>query len=344
MRRVAIWLLLVASGSATPVQGATTEFVTVTLASFVRAESDLHFGRTAQQGGFGRIEHRRTLPPMGSAAKPWQRRDTLDSAGVFDLDAGPVEVTLPEAGGRYLSLQALSEDHFTVEVAEAPGTFTYTRERVATRYLLLVVRIGLDAETSAELRAVHALQDRIRTAQKRAGRFETPRWDTVTQDRLRGELAERAARERISGEMFGSRTEVDPTSHLLGTAVAWGGLPRREAIEERIHPPANDGQTLHSLTVRTPPTDGFWSVSVYGPQGQFVRNDLGRYTLNSRSAKLNRDGSVTLQFGGCRPASANCLPISPGWTYAVRLYRPRPEIVAGQAAFPPAKALAPPAQ
>ena len=154
---------------------------------------------------------------------------------------------------------------------------------------------------------------------------------------MRGELAERAAK-GVPGEMFGSQAEVDPASHLLGAAIGWGTLPRREALEERIVPSANDGRTLHSLTVREAPADGFWSVSVYGPQGQFVRNDLGRYTLNSRSAKLNRDGSVTLQFGGCRPTGGNCLPIPSGWSYIVRLYRPRPEIVAGRLKFPLAKA------
>ncbi len=39
-------------------------------------------------------------------------RDTLYTSGVFDLDAAPVTVTLPDAGKRFMSLQAISEDHY----------------------------------------------------------------------------------------------------------------------------------------------------------------------------------------------------------------------------------------
>jgi len=54
------------------------------------------------------------------------------------------------------------------------------------------------------------------------------------------------------------------------------------------------------------------------------------------------DGSVIIQFGGCdgNPDSyreANCLPITKGWNYTVRLYRPRPEIINGKWKFPEAQ-------
>ena len=41
-------------------------------------------------------------------------RDTLYSMAVFDLDAGPVTVTLPDAGKRFLSLKVINEDHYIV--------------------------------------------------------------------------------------------------------------------------------------------------------------------------------------------------------------------------------------
>jgi hypothetical protein len=37
-------------------------------------------------------------------------RDTLYSLSVFDLDAGPVTVTLPNAGQRFISMQVIDED------------------------------------------------------------------------------------------------------------------------------------------------------------------------------------------------------------------------------------------
>ena len=49
------------------------------------------------------------------------------------------------------------------------------------------------------------------------------------------------------------------------------------------------------------------------------------------------DGSVTVHFGGCGDDRPNCLPIVDGWNYAVRLYRPRPEILDGTWTFPTAQ-------
>ena len=47
-------------------------------------------------------------------------------------------------------------------------------------------------------------------------------------------------------------------------------------------------------------------------------------------------GSVTVRFGG--PGDEpNHLPITAGWNYLVRLYRPRPEILDGSWTFPVAQ-------
>jgi len=50
---------------------------------------------------------------------------------------------------------------------------------------------------------------------------------------------------------------------------------------------------------------------------------------------LNADGSVTVQFGGDANAAPNCIPISAGWNYLVRLYRPRADILDESWTFPP---------
>jgi hypothetical protein len=45
---------------------------------------------------------------------------------------------------------------------------------------------------------------------------------------------------------------------------------------------------------------------------------------------------VTVQFGGCKQDTENCLPIMKGWNYMVRLYRPKAEILDGKWSFPEA--------
>jgi hypothetical protein len=46
-------------------------------------------------------------------------RDMLYSFAIFDLDAAPVSVTLPDAGKRFMLMQVLAEDHYTIEVVYA---------------------------------------------------------------------------------------------------------------------------------------------------------------------------------------------------------------------------------
>ena len=56
----------------------------------------LYFGNAVKDGGFGKFFHIRELTPMDHQLVIRQNRDTLYSAAVFDLDAGPVTITLPE--------------------------------------------------------------------------------------------------------------------------------------------------------------------------------------------------------------------------------------------------------
>ena len=104
-----------------------------------------------------------------------------------------------------------------------------------------------------------------------------------------------------------------------------------------MNPPGNDGTTVHRLTVRDVPVDGFWSVTVYNKDGYFTENAQNTYSLNNITAAKSDDGSVDIQFGGCDAAKGNCLPITPGWNYIVRLYRPRQEILDGSWTFPGAE-------
>jgi Protein of unknown function (DUF1254) len=75
--------------------------VPVTVDNFRRAESDLVFGASVKDGGFGKFVHHRELYAIDAPiVRP--NRDTLYSLSVFDLDAGPVAITLPDAGKRFM--------------------------------------------------------------------------------------------------------------------------------------------------------------------------------------------------------------------------------------------------
>src|SRR4029434_9334566 len=106
-----------------------------------------------------------------------------------------------------------------------------------------------------------------------------------------------------------------------------------------VTPKQNDGKTVYKLTVKDVPVDGFWSISVYNAQGYIEPTNPNAYTLKNLTAKKGEDGSVAVQFGGWDGNTANCLPITPGWNYIVRLYRPRAEILSGRWTFPQAQPL-----
>ena len=99
-------------------------------------------------------------------------------------------------------------------------------------------------------------------------------------------------------------------------------------------PEKNDGTTIYRLSVKDVPVDAFWSVSVYNAEGYYEKNPYDAYSINSITGKKNTDGSITIQFSGCDGKIPNCLPITKGWNYTVRLYRPRPEILNGKWKFP----------
>ena len=308
----------------------------VTVDNFRRAESDTYFGRFVKEGAFGRLAHRRNLTPVDEQIVIRLNRDTLYSCGVFDLDAGPVVVTLPASGSRYVAVQVIDEDHYTHEVMYAPGTLTLTKERIGTRYVGLLGRTFVDPQDAADLEAAHALQNAMRVEQAMPGSFEVPEWDAVSLKKVREALLALVGANGglESTRMFGSRAEVDPVQHLLGTAAAWGGNPVSAALYLGAAPPQNDGQTAYRLTVRDVPVDGFWSICVYNAKGFFEPNQENAYSVNNVTAKKSADGSVVVQFGGQPGEATNHLPIMAGWNYTVRLYRPRKEILDGTWLFP----------
>lgn len=314
----------------------TAELVAVSARNFVRAETDLHFAELVKRAGVGKFDHQREMTPVEERDVVRPNRDTLLSWGVFDLEASPLTITLPGPGKRFMSMQIINEDHYVIDVVYAPATFTCAKECAGTRYVAVLVRTLADPRSAADMAEARGLQDAIRIDQAKSGRFEVPRWDSKSRAKVRDALAALGTTPADPSAAFGAKDRVDPIAHLIGTAIDWGGHPREAAVHVSVVPRANDGRTVHRLTVADVPVDGFWSVSVYDGQGYFEKNDLDAYALNNQTAKPNPDGVFKLQFGGCERATPNCLPVTPGWSYTVRLYRPRPEILEGRWKFPEA--------
>jgi hypothetical protein len=312
-----------------------TQTLRVTPDNFRRAETDLYFRNFVGDGAFGKLVHSREPAAIDDQDVVRLNRDTLYSKGVFDLDAGPVTITLPDAGSRFMSLQVWDEDEYCPMVVYSAGSHRLTREQVGTRYAAAAIRILVDPASADDVRLVQALQDAIRVEQPNPGKFEVPEWDKPSQDRVREALKMLGNTVVDSKHTFGPRDEVDPVRHLIGAAIGWGGNPEKDALYLPLLPGRNDGRTTYRLHVPADvPVDGFWSVSVYNKDGYFEKNPQDSYSVNNVSAKKNPDGSVDVRFGGCDGRAPNCIPIMPGWNATVRMYHPRPQVLSGEWKFP----------
>lgn len=334
---IVIAAIFVAPSAAARAQSASAS-VPVTADNFNRAETDMYFAEVARRGGLGKFFHNRELPVESPVVRP--NRDTLYSEAVFDLDAGPVRITLPKAGSRFMSMMVVNQDHYVYEVDYTPGNYNFTRSEVGTRYVFMALRILVDPADPRDIKEAHALQDAVIVRQKSAGRFEAPRWDPVSQKKVRDSLLALNSGLPDLRRAFGARFQVDQVRHLIGTAAAWGGNPDKDAVYLNVTPTKNDGSTVYKLNVPAKvPVNAFWSVIVYDAEGHLQKNQYNSYSLNSITARKNADGTVPLQFGGCDGKIPNCIPTVKGWNYMVRLYRPRDEILSGKWKFPEAKAV-----
>jgi hypothetical protein len=330
--------MAVMASSMASAQTPTSPVEPVTVGNYNRAQTDVYFAGVVKNGGFGKFLHRREPAPPAQQGIPRPNRDTLYSFAIVDLDAGPVTVTLPDAGSRYMGMQVVNQDQYTPASYYGAGAHTLTREMIGTRYAIIVVRFLVDFSNKDDVRQVHSLQNAIKFAQQRPGTFEIPHWDEASLKKIKAALLQLGTTVSDTRRMFGANEhQVDPVKHLIGSAMLWGGYPEKDALYLPITPARDDGKTVYKLTVGDVPVDGFWSLTVYNSEGYLPPNPENVYSVNSITAKKGPDGSVTIQFGGCDGKVPNCLPITQGWNYTARLFLPSREILDGAWKFPEAQ-------
>lgn len=241
----------------------------VTPDNFIRAESNVYMAAQVKDGAFGKFKHTREVAPVDRQLIVRLNRDTIYSSAVFDMDAGPVTITLPDSGGRFLSALAINEDHFNPAVFYDAGAHTLTRQDVGTRYVMVGVRIFVDPNNPQDVQQGNALQDAIAVSQTGGpGTFTIPEWDAVSQKKVREALI--AVSDTLPDLRYAAgpdKNAVDPIRRTAAAASGWGLNPDRDAIYLNVFPEKNDGKTPYRLVVRDVPVDAFWSVTVYTAEG-----------------------------------------------------------------------------
>ncbi len=311
---------------------------TVDVYNYARAETDTQFkGYADKYKAFGRFVHGRQPYSVEKQVTHSGNRDTIYSFGLFDLSKSPLTITLPEPHGRYMSLMPLSENHDVYPALYGPGTWTFTRDEIGTRYAMFALRTFADPNSEEDMKTAHKLQDLVKVEQRDKGDLSGLKdWDREEMLKLRRAFNTLGSSLSDSSTFFGVKCDRSYLMNCMGIAVGWGGMQRRDALYIPSQVPKNDGKTAYVLNVpKDVPVDGFWSVTVYNKDRFMVPNKYNAYSFNNVTAKKNPDGGITIHFGG-DPAAGNFLPIVDGWVYIVRLYRPRKSVLDGTWKFPAA--------
>jgi hypothetical protein len=278
----------------------------------------------AMAGGVNEWFHYRAPTPVDAQPVIRMNRDTLYSGAIVDISQGAT-VTLPEAGGRYLTMMVINEEHYINRVFSRPGTYQLTVDEYGTPYVNTVVRTFVDPNDEEDVAAVNALQDGIVLETASSKPFTHPDYDEASLTATREALLKLGEGVPDTDRTFGEKSDVEPTRHLIGTAVGWGGLPESEAYYYIEAEPRPAGR--YTFTFTDVPVDAFWSVTIYNRDGYLEENPYQAYNRNSVTAQADADGTVTLHLAPDGEGLTNYVYVMDGWNYTLRLYKPHQAVL-----------------
>ena len=176
---------------------------------------------------------------------------------------------------------------------------------------------------------------------------------TVASKQMQAE--ERTGNKVVNGWLLTLGTGEYGTKYLWRATVSnvgWGANLSKDAVYPSTKV-SSDGApligantyTVHFAKGKTPPVNGFWSITMYDSTYYFYPNALNKLTVSMRdNPVLNADGSLDLYFSHDKPANApqaNWLPAPSGqFILMMRMYWPKetpPSILEGTWSPPPVR-------
>lgn len=307
--------------------------IKVTALNYVQAKTAIQFDKyLARAGGkLNTFSHGRRVADINSRSSKRLNRDTLYSVAIVDISKG-ASIQIPEAGDRYMSVQVVNQDGFTNKIFHGAGRHYLTVAEFDTPYVWLLVRTLVLENIPGDMQAAQVLQDQMSIDSASERPYTHADYDPLSMSATTALLTELGKGISDNAKAAGTKEQVDPIKQLLLAAYGFGTLPESESLLLTVQPnlPADGAYTL---TVEDVPVDGFWSLAMYNREGYFNKNPYDSYGFGDRTAVKNADGSITLHFGG-DPNRVNYIPITEGWNYVVRMYRPRAGLLDGTWKFP----------
>jgi hypothetical protein len=278
----------------------------------------------AMAGGVNQWFHYREPTQVDAQPVIRMNRDTLYSANITDISAGAT-VTLPDAGGRYMTLMVVDAEHYINDVFSEPGTYELSVAKHGSSHVALALRTFVDPDDPDDVAAANALQDSVVVASTSATPYPHADYDEESLNATRDALLRLGEGLPNSDRTFGKESDVDPTRHLIGTAMGWGGLPESEAYYYIETEPQPAGR--YTFTFEDVPVDAFWSVTIYNRDGYLERNPYESHGLNNVTSVADSNGIVTLNLAPEEDGLDNYVYVMDGWNYALRLYKPRQAVL-----------------
>ena len=324
------------NASAPPIAESITQFfapngLKVTEAYYPIAESARQILETQYKaGGVNRFEHLSQLTPTDNQPVVRMNRDAYYSKAVIDVSKGAT-ITLPEVPeGKYLSMQPVTEDHRPQAMSYGAGSYELATHK--GNHIIVIVR--LDSNFSSE--QVKRLQEEIVIDANSDTPFSTPAVQKASfyqiENQLKANMLKLMQKEgpiQLSTTLFSSPTDetrsyYQPEKTQTAAAIGWGGALAKDNIYETS--PNYPAKGCYQMTFEDPKNRDFWSVTVYNKQG-FMFDDNA--SLNSYTAKANKNGTYTISFG-CAKQAPNRLPInndSGVFSITVRHYGPSERVM-----------------
>eukprot|EP00475_Leptophrys_vorax_P008186 TRINITY_DN1526_c0_g1_i1.p1 TRINITY_DN1526_c0_g1~~TRINITY_DN1526_c0_g1_i1.p1 ORF type:complete len:452 (+),score=100.46 TRINITY_DN1526_c0_g1_i1:128-1483(+) len=129
---------------------------------------------------------------------------------------------------------------------------------------------------------------------------------------------------------FGSDYAARAYIGQIGLAA---NIPQDAVYMKTVSDLQGDKYTMRFEKGQLPPVDGFWSITLYTPEGYFFVNDAKKYAVRDADPlRFDSDGSLTIYIQSQAPSVdllPNWLPCpadSP-WNLLIRLYSPHPEVL-----------------
>ncbi len=297
----------------------------VTMDNVVRAETAKYFAAETIESGSNKFRHERNGIDLNNQTVIRSNFDLIYSYAVYDITGG-LKITVP-AYDLYQIVHVFDENHVTIAVVY-PGQTVELGPKDVTfgDHVYLFMRTQPRSDDEKGMEEMRKRQDSVVVEAGSDKPYVSPvKYDIASFNKLRAELIQRAVTEGVIEQGFVDNIkDIKSPQYQMINLAGWGGLPAKHAFYFVVLPGDDAAKNAEPSSVTFDKPDlqydraGYWSLTVYDEKGWVVTDP---FHLNSRTAKPNPDGSITLNFNG-GPDAINNIQVPKNWNALFRAYLP----------------------